>query len=129
MARVIFSYNQQSIEIQCQLEEIMKDIFQKFSLKAGVDVDKVCFLYSGITINGELTFQEVKGNNVEPLDEMTVLVYSIEEPEQPNSIIPSDNIICPKCKEVARIYIQDGYINIIGCKNRHVTSDISLEQF
>ena len=131
MARVIFSYNQQYIEIQCQLEEIMKDIFQKFSLKAGVDVDKVCFLYSGITINGELTFQEVKGNNVEPLNEMTVLVYSIEEPPgpDPNSIIASDNIICPKCKEVARISIQDGYINIIGCKNRHVTSDISLEQF
>ena len=130
MARVIFSYNQQNIEIQCQLEEIMKDIFQRFSLKAGVDVDKVCFLYSGIIINGELTFQEVKGSNVEPLDEMTVLVYPIEEPEpDQNSIIASDNIICPKCKEVARIYIQDGYINIIGCKNRHVTSDISLEQF
>jgi hypothetical protein len=60
---------------------------------------------------------------------MKILVESINESNQKKSLIKSNDIICPNCKEKARINIKDYKINILGCKNNHIINDILFDEF
>ena len=46
-----------------------------------------------------------------------------------NNLIKSEQIICPQCKETAKIFIKDYLITIFGCKHNHTTNNILLDQF
>ena len=60
---------------------------------------------------------------------MKILVESINESNQKKSLIKSNDIICPNCKEKARINIKDYNINIYGCKNNHNINNILFDEF
>ena len=60
---------------------------------------------------------------------MKILVESINESNQEKSLIKSNDIICPNCKEKARINIKDYKINIYGCKNNHNINNILFDEF
>ena len=47
MVEVEFVYEQKSAKIQCNINEKMKDILNKFVGKIGIDKNKLYFLYSG----------------------------------------------------------------------------------
>ena len=59
MASVEFLYKQIITLIQCNKNDKMKNIIKKLELKIEIDINKVCFLYSGNKINIELTFDEI----------------------------------------------------------------------
>jgi hypothetical protein len=60
MAEVIFNYRGNEIIIQCQLDEKMEDIINKFLLTVSKNEDNInlFYLYDGSRINNELTFIE-----------------------------------------------------------------------
>ena len=60
MAKVEFNYEGKTIIIQCQEEEKMEEIFNKFVSKIELDINNIYFLYSGNKINSQLTFSEIK---------------------------------------------------------------------
>jgi len=47
MAKVIFDYNNQKIEIQCQVSDSLSKICQTFGSKINYDINKLIFLYAG----------------------------------------------------------------------------------
>ena len=51
MVKVILNYKGVETEIQCNLNEKIKDIFKRYSNKVEVDISKVYFIYNGNKID------------------------------------------------------------------------------
>jgi len=130
MVEVEFSYQQNNIIIQCELNSKMIDIYKKYISKVGLDINSIFFIYSGNKIsNNELTIDQLININDRSINKMKILIETINEINQKKSIIKSNDIICPKCNEKARINIKDYNINILGCKNNHIINDILFDEF
>ena len=123
MVEVDFIYNDGNINIHCNKNDRMKEIFEKFINKTKIDRNKIYYLYNGEKINKEeLTFEELlKDNNI---NKIKILVSNINEEINKNNIIKSKNIICPECKENIRIKIEDYKIKLYECKNNHIIDNI-----
>ena len=127
MAEVEFIYNGRNINILCNKNDKMKDIYEKFINKSKIDKNLVCYLYNADKINEELTFEKlVKDNNI---NKIKILVNLISDDKNENNIIKSKNIICPECKENIRIKIEDYKIKLYKCKNNHIRDNILLEEY
>ena len=97
MSSIEFIYYQNSILIQCDINDRMKEIINKYILKASIDKNSVIFLYSGNIIDEELKLSEIIGKDKK--DKIKILVNSLDNINDNKSIIKSKYIICPKCKE------------------------------
>ena len=89
MAEVFFLFEGNKTTIQCLKDDKMGNICRKYSSKIGIDINSLCFLYSGSQINFELTFYQ-QANNVDNIsNNMNIIVFKLEQ----------DKLICPKCGE------------------------------
>ena len=133
MSQVEFIYNGEKTIIQCQSNEIMKDICQKFRNKINLDKNKAIFYsYNAkIGINEELKFEETANSTDRKRKKMSILVYVTEMQlnKKERDIIKSKNTICPKCKENIKMDIKDYKINLFGCKNNHKIQNILLNEY
>ena len=133
MSQVEFIYNGEKTIIQCQSNEIMKDICQKFRNKINLDKNKAIFYsYNAkIGINEELKFEETANSTDKKRKKMSILVYDTEMQlnKKEIDIIKSKNTICPKCKENIKMDIKDYKINLFGCKNNHKIQNILLNEY
>ena len=131
MAEVIFNYEGTNTTIQCNLNNKMKDIIDKFLIKIDKRKDnyELYYLYDGTCINKDSTFNELAKELDKTRKKLNILVTNNKEYQiQTNEIISKD-IICPECKENSLIDIKNFKINISGCKNNHVKKDILLYEF
>ena len=131
MAQVEFSYEQINEIIECDPNEKMKDIFQKFATKSEIDINSVYFLYEGNKLDEELTFEQIKEMKEIKISKINISVHKREKSDinENKTIINSNKIICPECGEISIINIKDYRINMYGCKNGHKTNDILLDKF
>ena len=53
MAKVIFNYNDIQTEIQCNINDKIKDIIKRYEIKIGKDISKLYFIYNGNKINDD----------------------------------------------------------------------------
>ena len=98
MAKVIFTYNGNETIIQCNIDEKMKDICQRFAKKLQIEIDKIYFIYNGSKINEELNFNEQANEEDRKRNIMNVLVNDINDRKE-EKIVKSKEVICPICKE------------------------------
>ena len=131
MAEIIFNYNGNLTIIQCNKEEKMKEIFNKFILKAQIDKNLITYIYSGNSnINEELKFEEIANQEDKLRNKMNILVYDNNNIINNNiSIIKSKDIICPICNENIKLYIEDYNIFLYECKNKHEIDNILFNEF
>ena len=132
MAQVEFSFKGVSTIIQCNLDEKMKDIFQKFIDKTQIINKKIFYSYDGKTeINKELTFEEVASPEDKTKNKMNIIVLEnkLESDLEKKVIIKSKNIICPECKENIKMEIKNFKINLYECQNGHKMENILLNEF
>jgi len=120
-ASILFIYNGMQTIIQCMKSDIMRNIFEKFSIKVELEKNKnFYYLYNGIKINEELKYEEIINEMDKKKNQMKILVI-----EENNKVIRSENlqeineIICPECRENILLNIEDYRINIYNCKNNH----------
>ena len=128
MVEVIFEYKTNKIKIECNENDKIKDIINKFIIKTQLNVEK-CYIYNGGLINEELTFKEQANTLDRERKKMNVIVYDSYQNYNEQTIIKSKDIICPKCKEIALINIKDYRINFCQCKNNHIEKNISFEEY
>ena len=106
MATINFTYNGISTTIQCNKDEKMRDIFDKYVSKTNLDINKIQFLYGGNIINNssELSFIEQANSNDKERNIMNILVHKTDNAikNENKSLIESKYIICPKCQENCR---------------------------
>ena len=120
MAKMIFNYKGVEKEIQCNINEKIKDILKRYANKVGIDITKVFFVYNGNIINddniilNEILNEEDKRRNI-----MNILVNEINKTIIKENIKESKEIICPKCNENILIKINEYKINLFNCKNNH----------
>ena len=88
MSTVKFQYEGKATVIQCMKGDKMIDICKKFSSKTNLNLNKLYFLYGGLKINLDSTFQEIANSQDIKRNEMNVLVYE-------TNVI--EGLICPKC--------------------------------
>ena len=99
MAEAIFTFRDINTIIQCDLNDKMKDIIDKFLLKITEKGDNFFYLYNGTEINKELSYNEQANNLDKSRNKMNIIVTMIEENINEEKEIISKDIICPKCKE------------------------------
>ena len=120
---LIFNFNGKEVNIKSKRNAYMKDIIEQYLLIIQKDHSNCFFLYRGSIIKEELKIEDInyKGN------EIKILVYEIED----NNICEeklkvSNYIICPNCKEICFININNYKINLFNCKNKHCFSNLLL---
>lgn len=130
MATVEFIYNGASTMIQCQVNDKMEDVIQKFLIKNEKEKGTVFFLYSGKTLDEDLNFIEIANELDKRKKLMKVQAWDLLFDEGITSLIKSTYVICPECYESALIEFDDDYqITIYKCKNGHKTENIQLKDF
>ena len=113
MAEVVFDYNGNKVTIQCQKNEKMKDIFQRFTNKINIKSNQIFYIYAGNNIvNYELTFKEIVNDEDKKRNKMIIVVYDANNNFINNIIIKSFEIICPECFENSKININDYKISL-----------------
>ena len=130
MAEIRFTHEGRNTTIQCDTNDKIKDIINKFLIKNNkIEQNNLYYLYNGNKINEELTFYEQANHIDKNRKKMDVIVYNnFEETNKKNEIISKD-IICLDCKENCLIYLKDFKINFIKCKNKHIYNDIFLNYY
>ena len=107
MSIVEFRFNDSVTTIQCDENDKMKDIIEKFIIKTQLEINSLSFIYGGEKINVETTFSENLKFNDKDSKKMVILVYLIaKRPDNSNLYINSREIICPTCGERACIDIK-----------------------
>ena len=132
MVEVEFIFNGIKTIIQCNINEKMKDICNRYINKIGKDIKKLNFIYDGNNLNEnilELSFNENANNIDKERKKMNILVYEINSKYDIDKIKKSKEIICPKCKENIRIEIKNYKIRLYECKNGHNIENIILNEF
>ena len=129
MAKVIFSYKGIQTEIQCNINDKIKDIYKKYETKIGIDLFKIYFIYNGNKINDNLNLKDIINEEDKRRNIINILVN-----ENDNSIIKenkiiSKEIICPKCYENILIQLNVYKINLFNCRNNHNIDNILLNEY
>ena len=128
MAKVIFKYSGIETLIQCKIEDKLKDICERYVIKIQKDINKLIFIYGGITLNLDLQLKEVI-NKMDRQDlKMNILVYDTNSNIIDERVIQSKDVICPKCGEICLIEFKDYKVRLNNCKNNH-ESIISLNEY
>jgi len=122
-----FIYKTDTITIQCRGNEYMKDIYKTFLIKSQLDLKDAFYLYNGNLINPELKLEQINNNQ----NELSILVQTIDEDNinVEKKMKQSKEIICPECKEICFLNINDYKINLFKCKNGHIINNILFDEF
>jgi len=133
MAEVEFNFDGKKEIVQCEENEMMKNICQNFIKKIDENQKSIYFSYNGIagnSFNENLTFDQMINSEDKKRNRMSILVSKNEiEEEEVKDIIKSKDIICPKCGESIKIDIKDYKITLFECKNKHKIDNILLDEF
>ena len=131
MASVDIIFNGTTTTIQCNENEKIEDIIKKFCIKVEKRKDEIGFLYGGVFLEENKTFNEVANLEDKERKKMSILVTekNATEPQQDSILKKSKYIICPKCEETITINIKDFKIKIFDCKNKHNIENLSFSDF
>ena len=119
MAEVIFNYKGINTKVQCDINNTMKEIIEKFLKKLKNKEKNLFYLYNGTRIKYELTFNQQANDLDKNRKQMNILVTKNEEINNKIYEIISKDIICPECKENILIDFINFKINFHDCKNNH----------
>jgi len=129
MNKVDFTYNDDKYCVQCNNDDKMKDIIDKFLNQTGKNRAGLAFFYNGQIINEELIISKCADNLDRSRNCMNILVLEGQGANDGINLIKSKYIICPECNENAYITIDDFKISIICCKSEHKTEYLQLNEF
>ena len=130
---VTFTLDGANTVIQCNENDNMKDIFNKFSIKSMIDSSNLYCIYGGKVLDTEFnkTYSEV-ANEQDKKDKKMNIVVTRNQTSQinNNNYVISKNIICPTCKEICEFEFNNNYtISLMRCKNDHKKENIPLNEF
>ena len=129
MASIIFSYDGRETTIQCQAQDKMNDICQKFASKINVDINQIYFISGGNKLNLELSFSQLVNSIDKDSNIIKILVCDKTKNISKENLKKSKEIICPECNKNSLIQIKDYKIRLYGCQNGHETKNILLDEY
>ena len=121
-----FEFEQKNFTIQAKSSDLFKDVIKSFESKLSIEPNSLDYLINGNIIDQEKKVEYYKLNNDN--SKMKVVASNKYKENNNDVIVQSKDIICPKCKMIARIKIDD-HIKIFECCNNHVTEGIKIDDF
>ena len=121
---LIFSFDGKEVNIESKGDKYMKDIIEQYLTTIKKEHKNCFFLYKGSIVNEELKIKEINNED----NEIKILVYEIENDKCEEKLKDSKYIICPSCKEICFININNYKINLFNCKNKHCFSNLLLSE-
>ena len=58
--RILFQYCQKNIIIQCQKNELLRNVITRYGTNAGLPIGELFFLYKGDILNQDLNVTQIK---------------------------------------------------------------------
>ena len=128
MSKIIFQHDGTQTQIQCNPQDKVSAVLDKFCVKVQKDKSDRLFLYCGNIVDEQKTVEQLPKTFNEPI---IIVVTDTKDSNQPASTkVKSKEVICPKCSEAATVSIDDEYkISIINCKNGHETKNLNISEF
>ena len=136
--KINFTYDSQEIELNFTKNELIKDIFTTFISKIDKNksIEDFNFLYNGhkIAVNATQKLSDLNDKD----NAIKISVYKKDEsnPKAASIVIPanlkfkeSKHIICPRCKGMSEIDINDFKITIKNCNSNHSMSGLFMNDF
>ena len=124
MAEIVFSYNGKETKIKCKPEEKMKEILERYTKQIKIDINKIYFMYNEKKIDENLNFNELAEEEDKKSNIMKILVNHKKE-----SIIKSEEIICPICKKLIFIEASNYKLIFHGYNCEHKIRNILLKDY
>jgi len=117
MSEVKIIYHGLKTIIEYKSNEKLKEIFDRFKIKINALDKEIFYQYNGEIIKDEnLIVSQLTSKKI-----FTILAYDPNIMAQNiNSLIKSEYVICPKCKESAILEEKDYKLKIYGCQNEHI---------
>ena len=84
MAQIKFTFKEVDTIIQCNKDDKMDNILEKYGIKIEKEINKLIFLYNGAVINKELKFEEQANEQDKKLGKMNIIVNEINELNKEN---------------------------------------------
>jgi len=104
----------------------LKEIFDKFIIKAKILGKEMIYLFNGNKINDENKIVEQISNE----KFFTILAFDVEnKATNENKITQSTDVICPECKCNAFLTIKDFKLNLTCGQNAHSFTNILIKDF
>ena len=133
MAEIIFNYESTYIAIQCNINDKMQNVINKYltinNKNDNINDNNLYYIYNGEKVNKDLTFNEQANEIDKKRKKMDILVINNEDDINKKNEIISDEIICPKCKENSIIDINNFKFTFHGCINNHEIKDILIDKY
>jgi len=122
---LFFNFNGNEVNIVSKKDEYMKDIIEQYLITIRKEHENCFFLYNGCMVKEELKIEEINNED----NELKILVYEIEDDDKcKEKLKDSKYIICPSCKEICFIDINNYKIDLFNCKNNHCFSNLLLSE-
>ena len=121
-----FVYNGNQTSIHCKETDSLKEVFNKFTIKAKILDKKMIYLYNGNKISDEnKTVEQITNEK-----SFTILAFDAESgAANTNKITQSTDVVCPECKGNAFLTIKDYKLNLTCGQNAHSFSNILIKDF
>ena len=115
--KILFNYKGKVTSIQGEINLPMKNILEDFKNKLDINYNYINlrFEYKDEAVNEEITLKEFVSKN--KIENNIIEILVIEENDNEIKYF-SEEIICPECKEEARIIVTDDKIKLI-CNQNH----------
>ena len=95
-----------------------------------MNLNSVHYLYNGTIItNINLTINEIIKSFDKKNNKMSIQIIDSEKNEENDINIKPKQVICPQCKTIAKMDINNYRIRIYNCINNHDIKNILLENF
>ena len=130
--KVIFIYKDEKIEFTFNNNNLIQNAFSSFVNKINRNIDEFEFFYKGekITNFDNKTLSEFNNEysiiNISVSEKNEVIEKIINEKSK---LKISEHIICPKCKSMSEININNFKISITNCNNNHSMPGLYLNDF
>lgn len=120
MPRIKFIYGNNKLEMNINENDLLISVMKIYSDYITKDINKLYFLYKGksLKLDSELKINQFKKINI------IISVFNIKNSNDKKIL---NQIVCPKCANLACLNINDKKFSISNCINHHIINNISLK--
>ena len=124
MNEIIFTFNEISIYIKCDQDEIMRDLFIRFALEAELNIESIFFKYEGKKLIENMTVREFLNSIENKEQKINILVLRKPNIKIKEKLIKLKGVKCIKCGESCQIRISDSKIYEC-CKGHNIRLELN----
>jgi len=127
---VEFAYEGLKVTLYIHRDDSIRTAINLFKKKLNLNIDDLYFLCNGRSINENEMDKKISYLCKDfQYNKIMILVCGRPDKNEFDYNNKSNDIICPKCKEICKYEIRDYRIKLYGCKKEHIVNNIKLDEY